>query len=142
MTAAHQVLARVLDATHNITEALVLLARHERERQLSRREQPDEPLRVTPISLHAITGRPRDRPRSNDPHINAAPRRRASETEPRRARLIHRAHRAPQPLKEREHHLRRRAAQPLHTKLTAQRIEHRRDRLRLVNIKPDKTHTL
>jgi hypothetical protein len=33
-------------------------------------------------------------------------------------------------------------AQALHTQLAAERIEHRSDRLRLMNIKPDKSHTL
>jgi hypothetical protein len=33
-------------------------------------------------------------------------------------------------------------AQPLHTQLAADRVQDRRDRLRLMNIKPDKSHTL
>jgi hypothetical protein len=54
MTAAHQVLARVIDATHQITEVLLFLAGYKRERQLPRREEPHQPRRVTPIGLHPI----------------------------------------------------------------------------------------
>jgi len=66
----------------------------------------------------------------------------ARESEPRRARLIHRGHRTIQLLEEHRHHARRLAAQPLHRQLTGQRVEHSSDRLRLVNIKPHKGHTL
>jgi hypothetical protein len=59
---AHQVLARVIDATHQITEALVRLAGHEHERQLTGREQPHQPLGVTPIGLDPITRRARIEP--------------------------------------------------------------------------------
>ena len=142
MTRSHQVLARVLDTAHQITEALIDLARHERKTQFTSSEQPHQPLRVTPVSLHPIPRRPRDRPRRHDPHVQPTLLSDPHQSEPRRARLIHRGHRPLQLLQKRWHHARGLAAQPLHTQLTGRRIEHRSDRLRLVNIKPDKGHTL
>jgi hypothetical protein len=142
VTRAHQVLARVIDAAHQITETLVHLARHERKAKLAGREQPHQPLGITPISLHPVTRRPRDRARRHDPDIQAALLGHASQREPRRARLIHSRHRAIQLLQEHRHHTRRLATQPLHMQLAGRRIEQRGNRLRLVNIKPDKGHTL
>jgi len=42
VTRAHQILAGVLHAAHQVTEALVGFARHEREGQLTRGEEPHE----------------------------------------------------------------------------------------------------
>jgi hypothetical protein len=121
---------------------LFFLAGHERERELPSREQPDESLRVTAIGLHPVPGRLRDRPRRDHPQIKTTPTSRAREREPRWSRLIHSPHGSPQALQEHRDDIPRRAPQPLHTKLARQRIKDRRDRLRLVNIKPDKSHTL
>jgi hypothetical protein len=46
MPCAHPIAADVLDGPHQIAEVLVLHARHEREAQLTRSEQPDQPDRV------------------------------------------------------------------------------------------------
>ena len=86
VTRAHQILARVIDATHQITKPLVRFAGHERERQLPGREQPDNPLRVTTIGLHPIARRPGDRPRRDHPQIKTHSRRRSREPEPRQPR--------------------------------------------------------
>src|SRR5215213_5196991 len=67
---------------------------------------------------------------------------RTREREPRRPGLIHRPRRPSHRLKEYRHDIPRRAAQPLHAQFAADRIEYRRDRLRLMQIKPDQTHTL
>jgi hypothetical protein len=72
------------NATHQIPETLILQARHERERELPRREQPHKPLRVTPVSLDPIPRRARDRPRRDDTHIKPRRARRPGEPEPRR----------------------------------------------------------
>jgi hypothetical protein len=127
---------------NQVTETLVGLTRHEREAQFTSGEQPDQPLRVTPAGLHPVTRRPRDRPRRHDPHIQPTLLGDPHQSEPRRPGLIHRRDRPVQLLQEHRHHPRRLTAQPLHTQLTRARIEHRRDRLRLVNIKPNKSHTL
>jgi len=139
---AHQVPARVVDATHEIAEALVRLAGHERERQLAGREQSHQPLGVTAVGLDPIPRRLGDRPRRDDPQVKTTIRRRACEPEPRRPGLIDSAHRSPELLQEPGHDDPRRAPQALHRKLTAQRIEHCRDRLRLMHIQAHQSHTL
>ena len=142
MTRSHQVLARVLDAAHQVAEALIGLARHEREGQLTRCEQPHQPRGVTPVGLHPVTRDLGDRSRCHDSYIKPALLGYACESEPRGARLIHRAHRTVQLLQEHRHDAAGLTAQPLHAQLTACRIEHRGNRLCPVNIKPDKGHTL
>ena len=91
MPRAHQILACVIDAAHQITEALLFLAGHKRERQLPGREQPDQPLRVAPVGLDPVPRRARNRPRRDHPHIEPALDRDACEPEPGRPRLIDRA---------------------------------------------------
>jgi hypothetical protein len=49
MAGAHQIAARGLDRSHQITEALVLDAGHKRKRQLPGGQQPHQPDRVAPI---------------------------------------------------------------------------------------------
>ena len=142
VTGAHQVLARVINAAHQIAEALLLLAGHERERELPRGEESHESLRVTPIGLHPIPRRPRDRSRRDHPHVKTTPHRLARERKPGRARLIHRANRPPERLEENRHDIPGRTTQPLHPQLAAEKIKHGRDRLRPMHIKPDKAHTL
>src|SRR5215216_1053208 len=95
MTRTHQVFARVIDAADQVTEALVWLARHEREAQLAGGEQPDQPLGVTPIGLYPIARRPGNRSRRDHAHVQSALGRRSREPEPRRPGLIDRAHRRP-----------------------------------------------
>ena len=142
MARAHQVLAGVLETAHQIAETLVSFAGHERERQLASGEQPHQPFGVAPVGLHPVTRRPRDRPRRHNTNIQAALLGHARQSEPRRAGLIHRGHRPIELLQKHRHHTGRPATQPIHAQLAGGRIEHRRDRLRLVNIKPDKGHTL
>jgi len=142
MAGAHQVLARVLDAAHQVTETLIGFARHEREAKLARSEQPHQAPGVTPVALHPVTRCSRDRPRRDHTDIQAALLGHARQSEPRRASLIHRRHRPIQLLQEHRHHAGRLSTQALHTQLAGRRIEQRGNRLRQVNIKPDKGHTL
>jgi hypothetical protein len=114
MTCAHQILAGVLHAAHDVTEALIGLAGHERERQLARREEPDQALRVTTVGLHPIARGPRDRPGRHHGDVESALLAHPREDEARRARLIDRAQRTIELLQEHRHDALGLTAQTLH----------------------------
>ena len=69
---AHQIAAAVLDRADHVAELLVGDARHEREPQLARRQQPRQALGVTLVGLDPVTRRARDLPRGHDPHVDPA----------------------------------------------------------------------
>ena len=139
---AHQVLAHVVEAAHEVAKLLVRLTRHERKRQLAGREQPHEALGVTAVGLDPIPRCAGNRSRCCDPQVETALARRSRQPEARRAGLIDRAHRSFEALEELKHHRARRATQPLDQQLAADRIEDRRDRLGLMDVEPYEGHTL
>ena len=142
MPGAHQVSAHVVDAAHQVTEALIGLARHEGEAKLTGSEQSREALGIPPVGLHPVTWSPRDRTRCHHADVQPALLGLPCEHEPRWARLIHSLHRTIELLQESRHHALGRAAQALHTQLAGHAIKHSRDRPRLVNVQANKGHTL
>jgi hypothetical protein len=140
MTGTHQVPACILDRSNQITEALIGHSRDERKRQLPGGEQTRKADRVTPIGLHTVTRTPRDRPRRDDTHIDPTLPGRASQAKPCRPRLIHSPHR-PQ-IGEKAHNLARVDAQLAHLNLACHPVQHRRMRLRGMNIQTNQPHTL
>ena len=121
---------------------LIGLARHEHETQLARGEEPHEALGVAPVGLHAVTGGPRDRPRRHHPDIQAALLGHPHQHKPRWARLVHRGDRMIELLQEHWHYSLGLATQPLDPQLAGAGVKHSGDRLGLVNVEPDKGHTL
>ena len=142
MACAHQISAHIVDAAHQVTEALIGLAWHEGEAKLTGGEEPHQPLGVAPVGLHPVTGGPGDRPRRHHLNIQPALIGHAREHESRWARLIHRRHRTIELLQERRNHALRLATQALHAHLAGHGIKHSGDRPRLVNVQANKGHTL
>src|SRR5262249_40624423 len=89
-----------------------------------------------------VAGGPGDRPRRHHPNIKATLLGHPREHESRRARLIHREYRAIELLQESWHHALGLAAQALRAQLASAVVKNRGDRLRLVNVEPDKGLTL
>jgi hypothetical protein len=141
VTAAHEIAAAILDRADHVTKLLVSDAGHKREAQLAGGQQPGEALSVALVGLHAVARRARDLAGRDDTHVDAALRRRTGQPEAGRPGLINRAH----PARQRRQELRdlhRRHPQPHATKLTGCHIQHRRMRLRRVDVESHHRHTL
>jgi len=142
MAGAHQVSAHIVEAAHQVAEALIGLARNEGEAKLTGGEQSHQPLGIASVGLHPVTGSPGDRPRRHHANVKPAPVGLAHEHESRRAGLIHRRHRTVEFLQEHRHHALGLATQALHAQLACGGVKNGGDRPRLVNVEPDKGHTL
>jgi hypothetical protein len=103
MAGAHQVSAHIVDAAHQVAEALIGLAWHEGEAKLTGGEQTHQPLGIPPVGLHPVTWGPRDRTRCHHADIKPALLGRPREHEPRWARLIHSLNRTIELLQEHRH---------------------------------------
>jgi len=69
---AHQIAAHVLDAAHQVAEALIGDRRHERKPQLPGGQQPHHPERVTAVGLDPVARALGDRPRRRHAHVDPA----------------------------------------------------------------------
>ena len=134
MPRAHQIAAQILPRADQVTQRFRLDARHRDAMQLPRRQQPHQPLGVTPIGLDPITRRPRNQPRRADQTIDTDRLQPAREHEPGRPGLIGRAHRTRQPRRERRHLLAA-SRQPPHPQLARIAIQHRGHHTAHVHIK-------
>jgi hypothetical protein len=142
MPGAHQISAHIVDTAHHVTEALIRFARHEREPKLTGGEEPHQPLGVAPVGLHPVARCSRDGPRRHNTNIQPALLGYPREHKPRWARLVHRGHRTIELLQERRHYSLRLATQALDAQLAGAGLQNSGDRLGLVNVEPDKGHTL
>ena len=141
MAGTHQIPAGILDAAHQVAEALIRDARHEREGQLAGGKQANQPRRVSAVGLHPVARSPGNGPRCRnaniDPMLPCQPR----QTKPGRARLIDRTYLRAETLEERQHLLGRNP-QLAHAHLARVGNEHRSMRLARVHVETDESPSL
>ena len=127
MASAHQIPAQILTRADQITQTLRLHGRHGDAVKLASDQQPDQPLGVALIGLHAIRRATRDQPRRAHQTVHPRGLQPPGEREAGWPRLIRRAHRT----RQRGHelrHLTRTPREPLASKLARIAIDDRRHR--------------
>ena len=72
VTAAHQIHPHRVTRADQVTQRLLLIARHPDRMQLAGQQQPDEMLGVTTVGLHPIPARARDLARRRDHTLHPA----------------------------------------------------------------------
>jgi hypothetical protein len=136
VTRAHQIDADVLARPDEVTQRLLLGARHPDTVQLARQQQPGQVLGIAAIGLDSVARRARDLPRRADQTVHAAALHLAREAVASRAGLIGRAHRARQARAE-PRRLAHDTGQPERAHLAGLDVEHRRHDLDGVHVETD-----